>query len=139
MRRTWASAALDQMFETGFLDRLIRNSGCSRPVQLMFNHPLSCWPALRWTRTRNLKDCPASRTYCCREIMADSPLPEPLLWRGFWHDIEKGVVTIEKGVTIASRILDRFQIHADWKERSPLSHSTPISFCRNRHAPELND
>jgi len=109
MRGKNAVQALDQMFETGFLDAFIPEFGKIRDrVQFDAYHT---FPVGRHSleTVRQLKSLRNEKEMILIDIFSDLPDPEPLFLAALFHDVGKtGKDHARKGVDITRNILERF-------------------------------
>ena len=104
-----AVQALDQMFETGFLDVFIPEFGKIRDrVQFDEYH---IFPVGRHSleTVRYLKELSDEKDILLLDILSALPNPEPLFLAALFHDVGKtGKKHARKGVHITKNILERF-------------------------------
>lgn len=109
LNRKHSIEALDQMFETGFLESFIPEFGHIKDrVQYDAHH---IFPVGRHSleTVRHLKDLKKQKEILLLDIFSDLPNPESLFLAGLFHDIGKvGKDHAHKGTAITRGILKRF-------------------------------
>ncbi|HBF42441.1 MAG TPA: [protein-PII] uridylyltransferase [Desulfobacteraceae bacterium] len=109
MRGKNSVQALDEMFETGFLDAFIPEFGKIKDrVQFDAYH---IFPVGRHSleTVKQLKNLHNKKELILLDIFLDLPNPEPLFLAALFHDVGKtGKDHARKGVHIARNILERF-------------------------------
>ncbi|MDY6973778.1 MAG: HD domain-containing protein, partial [Thermodesulfobacteriota bacterium] len=137
----YASDTLDEMFETGFLDRFIPEFAQIRDrVQFDAYHTFPVGRHILET-VRFLKNVADQKDILLLDIFSDLKNPEALFLSGLFHDIgkTKGTGHARKGLAITRTILKRFRYEEEASEDILFLVSNHLLLAETATRRDLND